>query len=418
LAERPHAIFIGGGAAGFFGAIACAEANPAATVTLLEAARQPLTKVRISGGGRCNVTHHCFDPARLVQAYPRGHRELRGPFSRFQPRDTVAWFESRGVPLKTEADGRMFPTTDSSETVVRCLLHQAQQAGVAWQAGTRVQAVRSPAETQHGRFELDLKQGGPLCCDRLAIATGSSACGYRWARHLGHTVRPPVPSLFSFRVDDARLAELAGITVDPVRLRLLGHGRSLQPQTGSLLIAHWGLSGPAALKLSAWGARVLHDCRYRLPLAIDWVPQQDAETLRQRLLALKTETPQRQLTRQNAVALPKRLWRNLLQAAGARPTQRWAELSKRHLERLVAELKQGHYAIGGRRPYADEFVTCGGVERKEIDFKTMASRRCPGLYWAGEAIDIDAITGGFNFQNAWTTGWLAGRAMAGWDGKR
>ncbi|MEA5421024.1 NAD(P)/FAD-dependent oxidoreductase [Spirulina sp. CCNP1310] len=395
---------IGGGAAGFFGAITAAEANPQARVTLFEAAAEPLAKVRISGGGRCNVTHHCFDPAQLVQHYPRGGRALRGAFSRFQPQDTIRWFGDRHIPLKTEADGRMFPTTDDSATIVDCLIRAAQRAGVVIRNKTPVRHIEPG-------WRLGLKEGD-WRGDAVLIATGSSPLGYRWVETLGHTLIPPVPSLFTFKVSDRRLAGLAGVSV-PTAMLQLGTGKTKLQQTGPLLITHWGLSGPAVLKLSAWGARLLHDAGYQMPLMINWCPGENLETVLALLNKTKQEHPKRKLSTACPVPLPKRLWQSLLTASVTDPDQPWATVAKGDLRAIALQLTQGAYSITGKGIFKEEFVTCGGVSLKEIDFKTMASRIHPGLYFAGEVLDIDGITGGFNFQNAWTTGWLAGRAMAG-----
>jgi hypothetical protein len=410
-------VVIGGGAAGFFGAITCAAAHPHTRVTLLEAGRQPLSKVRISGGGRCNVTHACFDPAALVQYYPRGGKALRGAFSRFQPKDTVAWFQNHGVQLKTEADGRMFPVTDSSETIVDCLVEAAEDAGVKLHVGTAVKSVRqrpplSPGGESKGGFEIELKNGEILKCDRLLLTTGSNPQGYHWAKDLGrHTIEPPVPSLFTFNIPDPRLQDLAGVSANDVRLRLPEAPSTLREQTGPLLITHWGLSGPAVLKLSAWGARFLHEQHYQTPLLVNWLPQYSQDNLRQLLLAVKSQLPRRQVTTSCPISIPKRLWMSLVTTVGISAEERWAEVSKKALNQLVQELTQGRYLIKGKGVFKEEFVTCGGVSLKEVDFKTMESRLVQGLYFAGEILDIDGVTGGFNFQSAWTTGWLAGQAM-------
>ena len=411
---------IGGGAAGFFGAITCANAHPHTQVTLLEAGRQPLSKVRISGGGRCNVTHACFDLAELVQYYPRGGKALRGAFSRFQPKDTVAWFGSHGVQLKTEADGRMFPVTDNSETIVNCLVKAAEDAGVKLRTGSAVKSVKqhlpplptphSPLPTQGG-FEVELKTGEILKCDRLLLATGSNPQGYHWAKDNGHQIEPPVPSLFTFNIPDPRLQDLAGVSVNDVRLRLPDAPSTLKEQTGPLLITHWGVSGPAVLKLSAWGARFLHDQHYQTPLLINWLPQYKQEDLRKLLLAVKSQLPRRLISSSCPVPIPKRLWVSLVSSVGIGEQERWAEVSKKALNQLIEELNQGRYLIKGKGVFKEEFVTCGGISLKEVDFKTMQSRQCPGLYFAGEILDIDGVTGGFNFQSAWTTAWLAGQAM-------
>ncbi len=403
-------VVIGGGAAGFFGAIACAQAHPHTQVTLLEASRQPLAKVRISGGGRCNVTHACFDLSGLVQNYPRGGKALQGAFSRFQTQDTVNWFAAQGVKLKTEADGRMFPVTDSSETIVECLMKAASSSGVEVRTGAAVASVVRQAD----KFELSLKSGEILAGDRVLLATGSSQIGYQIATALGHQIEPPVPSLFTFNVLDNRLRDLAGVSMDAVSLRLSVNGSQLE-QTGPLLITHWGLSGPAVLKLSAWGARVLHECHYQATLLINWLPQYNPD-LRQQLLVVKSESSKKVIALHRGVdKMPHRLWQYLVSRVGIGGEDRWAGLSNKTLNLLIQELTQGQYLIQGKGVFKEEFVTCGGVNLKEVNFKTMESRCCSGLYFAGEILDIDGVTGGFNFQSAWTTSWLAGQAIANFE---
>ena len=411
MVNRQHSnvIVIGGGAAGFFGAISCATANPGAKVTILEAGKQPLAKVRISGGGRCNVTHNCFETAKLVQNYPRGSKALRGAFSRFQPQDTVKWFESQGVKLKTEADGRIFPITDDSTTIVNCLLQAAAKAGVILRTGTVVNSVKKNLDQG---FEIILKNGEILQCNSVLIATGSNPLGYRWAKQLGHTIEPPVPSLFTFQIKDPRLQGLAGVTVENTKVRLLEIGKNKLEQTGPLLVTHWGLSAPAILKLSSWGARVLYDHQYNLPLEINLLPEYNQETLKQELYKIKLAIPKKKISTYSPLSLPKRLWQNLVIYTGIKTEKIWADLSKKELNKLALELLQGKYQIVGKGVFKEEFVTCGGVNLKEINFKTMESKICPNLYFAGEILDIDGITGGFNFQSAWTTGWLAGNAIA------
>lgn len=400
-------VVIGGGAAGFFGAIACAEAHPHAAVTLLEAGRQPLAKVRISGGGRCNVTQACFEPARLVENYPRGGKALRGAFSRFQSKDTIAWFAAHGVKLKTEPDGRMFPTTDSSETIVDCLMKAAASAKVELRTGAAVVTVAKKTDG----FAITLKSGEILSCDRLLLATGSSQIGYRIAKDLGHQIEPLVPSLFTFNIPEPQLRELAGISVNPVRLRLVVDSKTKLEQTGPLLITHWGLSGPAVLKLSAWGARELHNSHYQAPLLINWLPHSTPEELRQQLLTVKTDHAKKAIALHRGVDLPHRLWQYLIARASIGMEDRWAGISNKTLNQLIEEINQGKYLIQGKGVFKEEFVTCGGISLKEVNFKTMESRHCPSLYFAGEILDIDGITGGFNFQSAWTTAWIAGQAM-------
>lgn len=398
---------VGGGAAGFFGALAAA--SPHTEVTIYEAGRQVLSKVRISGGGRCNVTHACFEPARLIRNYPRGSKALRGPLTRFQPRDTVDWYRRRGVKLKTEADGRMFPVTDDSETIVDCLTQAARKAGVRVRTGMPV--VGSDRRSREG-FILKLKDGESVSCERLLLASGSSPQGHRIAKQLGHSIVPPVPSLFTFTIRDPRLQGLAGVSVPVVSLTLTTPDKTKLEQTGPLLVTHWGLSGPAVLKLSAWGARSLHDSRYSATLTVNWIPDCKEEAIRQSLAALRETAAKRAIAARPEFQLPKRLWQSLVTAAGIQPTQRWADLSKKSLNRLVQELGRGQFQIVAKGQFKDEFVICGGVELKQVNFKTMESRSCPGLYFAGEVLDIDGVTGGFNFQSAWTTSWIAGTAIA------
>jgi predicted Rossmann fold flavoprotein len=396
---------IGGGAAGFFAAITAAECNADAEIILIEASPQPLGKVKISGGGRCNVTHACFDPTTLVQFYPRGQKALRGAFSRFQPQDTIDWFTKRGVQLKTEADGRIFPVTDSSQTIIDCLLQAATNAGVKVWTGTTITNI---TKTSQG-FRLSNKTAQSWEVDRLLLATGSNPLGYRWAKQLGHTIEPIVPSLFTFKITDPRLVDLAGISVKTAMLHILGEKKLTQ--TGPLLITHWGLSGPAVLKLSAWGARVLHDVGYRSQLVVNWLPEITADQLRSTILAVKEQIPQKAIHSNCPVLLPQRLWVSLLHYCQIEAGSLWAGLSNKKLDRLLQELQKGTFQITGKSAFKEEFVTCGGVKLGEIDFKTMSSKVCPGLYFAGEIIDVDGVTGGFNFQNAWTTGWLAGRSI-------
>ncbi|TAE57202.1 MAG: NAD(P)/FAD-dependent oxidoreductase [Nostocales cyanobacterium] len=401
-------VVIGGGAAGFFGAIACAEENPQAQVTLIEASRKPLAKVLISGGGRCNVTHACFSAAELVQNYPRGNKALRGAFTRFQPKDTINWFANHGVNLKTEADGRMFPITDSSETIAQCLVSAAFAAKVELKIGIPVIAVKKESKG----FVITLKSGEQQRADRLLLATGSSLVGYKLAQELNHHITTPVPSLFTFNIADTNLRKLAGISVNPVNLSLSISDQIQLKQTGPILITHWGVSGPAVLKLSAWGARILHENHYQGKLIINWLPNLQQEAVRQKLLSVKQEWGKKAIALHRGVDLPHRLWQYIIFRIGINTEDRWADMSKQTLNQLVQEISQGEYLINGKGAFKDEFVTCGGVDLKEVNFKTMESKLVPGLYFAGEILDIDGITGGFNFQSAWTTAYLAGKSMA------
>jgi len=399
---------IGGGAAGFFGAIAAATAAKDGEVVLLEGTHRPLTKVRISGGGRCNVTHNCFDPAVLASHYPRGSKELRAAFARFQAKDTVAWFAERGVALKAEADGRMFPVTNSSQTIIDCLLEAAESAGVGLCQGVLVKAVTYNREDG---FIVQTREGA-LRFDRLLVATGSAPIGHKIAASFGHQIEPAVPSLFTFKIADPRLKDLPGVSFPEAALTLQLPDETLR-QTGPLLITHWGLSGPAVLKLSAWGAPALHRHNYQGRLLVNFQAQMSRPQLLSTFESFKSQFPRQQLRRASPLpGVSKRFWQMLVDHCGARPELVWAECSKGLMADLAGQLNAGVYEVSGKGEFKEEFVTCGGVRRKELDFRTMESRMQPGLYFAGEIIDIDGITGGFNFQNAWTTSYLAGQAMA------
>jgi predicted Rossmann fold flavoprotein len=410
-AERRRILVAGGGAAGFFAAIACAEADPGSDVAVHEATAHPLSKVRVSGGGRCNVTHACFDPGELAKNYPRGSRELIGPFHRFGPSETVAWFKERGVELKTEKDGRMFPVTDDSSTVVDCIMRVAGHAGVRLLTGSGVRAVTRRPGDPDKRFAVVLSGGEEVRADRILIATGGGrvSAGLSIAASLGHSVVPPVPSLFTFHVDDPRLEGLEGVSaastvvsVREMRLR----------ECGPALITHWGLSGPAILRLSAWGARELHRVRYRFTLAVNWAEGRTPEQAMSGLEAERAAHPRRQVSTSNPFGIPARLWERLVAASGLGPEATWAVVSNDALRSLVPQLTASEFTVTGKSMNKEEFVTCGGVPLDEVDMATMESRFCPGLHFAGEVLDIDGITGGYNFQAAWTTGWQAGRAMA------
>ena len=403
---KGQVVVIGGGAAGIFAAIHCAQLNPQLEVTVLEAGGQLLSKVKISGGGRCNVTHNCFQPAELVQYYPRGGKALRGAFTRFQPQDTVTWFATRGVKLKIEADGRMFPVTDDSQTIIDCLLNSAIAAGVKLTTNSIVKTVKKI----DNRFQIELKNGSLQQSDRLLIATGSNPSGYGFAQDLGHQIQTPVPSLFTFTISDRRLQGLAGLSVTQATLTL-NSGKTNLRQTGPILITHWGVSGPAVLKLSSWGARILFEANYQMPLIINWLPSEHPDSIREKLLKLKTTIGKKQVNSFCPFDLPKRLWQRFLEVIDIPEKTTWSELSKPAIGQLSQELTQGRLQIKGKGVFKEEFVTCGGVTLKEVDFKTMESKTCPGLYFAGEVLDIDGVTGGFNFQSAWTTGWLAGQGM-------
>ena len=398
-------VVLGGGAAGYFGAIRAAELG--ARVLLLEATRSPLQKVRISGGGRCNVTQNQIDPAVLVTRYPRGAKELRGVLSRFGPRETMAWFESRGVALKAEPDGRVFPASDSSETIIECLTKAAADAGVDVRLGATI------AEARPG-FALTLKDGTAETADALLLATGSNPHGLALARSLGHALVPGVPSLFTFEVKDPRIDGLAGVAVPRVKARAVFPNGEKMEQEGPLLVTHWGLSAHAVLRLSAWGAREFHASGYRAKLVVDLAPDAPEPQLRERAEALRRDRPNGTVgAHPLAPDVPRRLWERLVVAAGGEPDFRWGDVPNRAIQKMLDELKRATFDVTGKGPFREEFVTAGGVERKEVDWRTMESRVCPRLHFAGEVLDVDGLTGGYNFQNAWSTGWLAGAAMAG-----
>lgn len=380
-------IVIGGGAAGFFAALSAKKHFPSAQVFIFERGEKFLNKVKISGGGRCNVTHYCFDPKQLARNYPRGEKELLGPFHTFQPRDTIAWFKERGVPLVAEKDGRMFPQTNTSSTIISCLVNEANRLGVEIKTGMKVSAVKKNGE----KFAI---QANDLLieADQLVIATGSGTIGWEIAKYFGHTIIPPVPSLFTFNVPTSPLLSLSGVAVDQAKLSLKGTPFT---QTGPLLITHWGFSGPASLKLSAFAARWLAEQDYRATLEIDWCPGASDE---EALVCFHT--------------LPKRLQKSFFARLSIIEGK---TLSKKERRQLIEQLKRDRYQIEGKTTNKEEFVTCGGVKLSEIDFKTMESKRVKGLYFCGETLDIDGITGGFNFQNAWTTGWIAGKSLSKYD---
>lgn len=406
-------LVLGGGAAGFFAAIACAEANPAARVTILERGKNVLEKVRVSGGGRCNVTHDCPDARELVKNYPRGSRELLAPFLRFGPTDTVAWFERRGVRLKTEADGRMFPVTDDSATIVNCLISNAQRAGVAVRTGTRAERLEPLPGGSGWRVWL-AGEPQPTLADKILVATGSNTAVWDLLARLGHRIVPPVPSLFTFNTKDTRLRELSGLSVPNAAVKIAGPKLAAN---GPLLVTHWGLSGPAVLRLSAWGARILHGLDYRFTLIVNWLGDVSSETALEKLAAARLESGKKLVRANPQFGLPARLWDNLAQAAAVPADRRWADVDKKTMLALAGQLTEAQFQIAGKSTFKEEFVTAGGVDLREVNFKTFESRLLPGLFFAGEVLDVDAITGGFNFQAAWTGGWLAGQAMVGQTSK-
>ncbi|MFK7911891.1 MAG: NAD(P)/FAD-dependent oxidoreductase [Akkermansiaceae bacterium] len=405
MSEPWDLIVIGGGAAGFFAAITTAEAAPGSRVLILEKTAKLLGKVKISGGGRCNVTHHCFVPKDLATHYPRGNKSLIGPLHRWGAADIVAWFKDHGVELKTESDGRMFPVTDSSQTIIDCLTQTASESGVKIRTSTGVTAITQDQEL----FSLTSDKEDVFSTKSILLATGGTrlAAGAKMAESLGHSLVPDVPSLFAFNIDDPRIDGLPGISVPDSAVSV--NGMKLHAN-GPLLITHNGLSGPGILKLSAWGARELNTRDYRFAITVNWTPSHNAAEV----ISNTRQSWGKRMVRSQAPfeKLPKRLWQRLCDAAGISDACTWSQLSKTHTQQLVSEITQGQFQVSGKSTNKDEFVTCGGVPLKEVNLTTMESKLVAGVYFAGEILDIDGITGGFNFQNAWTSGRLAGLAIA------
>ncbi|MEG9327865.1 NAD(P)/FAD-dependent oxidoreductase [Salinimicrobium catena] len=394
-------IIVGGGAAGFFTAINAAENDPSARITILERGKEVLNKVRISGGGRCNVTHAEFLPKELTRNYPRGEKELRGPFHSFMTGDTIEWFEKRGVPLKIEEDGRMFPESDSSESIIDLFLNETRRLGVKVLTKRAVQEIVQKGE----KWEIITSQEN-FTAEKLLIATGSNPKIWKLLEKLGHSIVPGVPSLFTFNITDKRIKELPGVATPAiVRIR----GEKLQTE-GPLLITHWGMSGPAILKLSAWGARELSG-RKNFEIEVNWVPHLEKDEVLDQLQELKMKNGKQQPYKNAQFDLPKRLWQSLVTASAISEADKWADLNKKQLEELAKQLYSGIFQVHGKSTFKEEFVTAGGVELKEVNFKRFESKVHKNLFLAGEVLNIDAITGGFNFQNAWTGGFLAAKAM-------
>jgi len=402
---------VGGGAAGFFAALNTAEKNPNARITLFEAGAKPLQKVFISGGGRCNLTHSCFDPLRLSEFYPRGQKELRSLFSRFQPRDTVTWFENHGLSLKTETDNRIFPKSNRSQDVIDLFLDVAEKYRIQIRTQHRVESIQA----RDGKFEIQAK-GQQESFDVCILSTGFSPPGWKLAESLGHKVIPPVPSLFPFMVKAPVIAGLQGISLPLASGKLTTRtpdGKThTQQAEGALLITHTGLSGPLIYRLSAWGARELAETRYQSNLQLDLLPHLSEEELRQQLNGIFYQIDAKKKTENTGFeGLPNRLWLSLLMDAGAKPEERCETIGKKTFNALVDRLKRLQLPISGKSPSKEEFVSCGGVLLKEVDFKTMQSRLVPNLYFGGEILNIDGLTGGFNFQACWSEGWVISEAL-------
>ena len=396
-------IIVGGGAAGFFTAINIVERNPKLKVAILERGKTVLEKVRISGGGRCNVTHACFVPNDLVKFYPRGEKELRGPFHQFCSGDTIEWFERHGVELKIEEDGRMFPTSDNSQTIIDCFLSATQKLGIQIVTGQSVQSIFKAenywkVETNHETF----------ACQKLIMTTGSNPKIWDMLNELGHNIVSPVPSLFTFNIKDFRIKDLMGLSAF-AKVKVKG---SKLEAAGPLLITHWGMSGPGILRLSAWGARELFDKNYQFTLQVNWLNEVTFEEAMDTLKELKQEHAKKTVSKKSPFELPNRLWESLVIASEIDSERKWADLSKKQLTDLANQLTNGEFHVNGKSTFKEEFVTAGGIDLKEINFKTMESKLHQNLFFAGEIVNIDAITGGFNFQNAWTSGFIVANAIS------
>jgi predicted Rossmann fold flavoprotein len=395
-------IVVGGGAAGFFTAINIVEKNPKFKVAILERGKEVLTKVRISGGGRCNVTHACFIPNDLVKFYPRGEKELRGPFHKFCSGDTIAWFEKHGVELKIEEDGRMFPVSNSSQTIIDCFLTTTKKLGIEVLTGQSVQSIFKNEEY----WKVETQQDTFVSKD-LVMTTGSNPKIWEMLQDLGHTIVPAVPSLFTFNIKDNRIKDLMGVSaMASVKVK-----NSRLEASGPLLITHWGMSGPGILRLSAWGARELAEKNYQFTIIVNWLNDTTLEETTNILRELKLEHAKKAVSKKSPFDFPNRLWESIVLASAIDHETKWADLTKNQLTNLAHQLTNAEFQVNGKSTFKEEFVTAGGIDLKEINFKTMESKILPNLYFAGEIVNIDAITGGFNFQNAWTGGFIVANSL-------
>lgn len=398
---------IGAGAAGFFAAISCKLHHPHARVVIFEKTSKLLAKVKVSGGGRCNVTNGCEGISNFARHYPRGEKQMKKAFGQFNSADTIEWFESRGVKLKVEPDGRMFPITDDSQTIIDCLLNQCKLLGIVIQTSTPVLALKPVA----AGIELELKAGFEKF-DKVIVTTGGQpkAEGFEWLAELGHQIVEPVPSLFTFNMPRNPITQLMGLSVPHASVRIQG---TKLMQSGPLLITHWGMSGPAVLKTSAWGARELHAMNYQFVAHINWLGEMKEQEVREAIQEAQSGSPKKQVKNLCPFNLPQRLWEFQLEKCELAFEKPWAEVSKKHINKLVEALVNDQYPVSGKTTFKEEFVTAGGIDLADVDFNTMESRKVPGLYFAGEVLNIDGVTGGFNFQAAWTTGFIAGKHCLG-----
>ena len=399
-------VVIGGGAAGFFCAINAAVFDPELEITIIEKTTKLLSKVKVSGGGRCNVTHSCFSIAEMVKNYPRGANFVKKAFHQFFTTDTINWFGKRGVQLKTEADGRMFPVTNTSQTIIDCLMKEINKYGIKILMNREVRKLQAAS----GKLQVILSNDESLLADSICVASGGFAKSsqFNWLKELGHTIEEPVPSLFTFNIPNNPIKELMGISIEKAIVKISGTKFS---QKGPLLITHWGLSGPAVLKLSAFAARELHKVNYDFKISVNWLPGYNEQTLKEKFIQLRNDLAAQKIVNRNSFFLPQRLWEYFLQQSGINLNARWADLPAKQQNILIKTLCLQEFNVKGKTTFKEEFVTAGGIKLSEIDANTMQSKIVPDLYFAGEVMDVDGITGGFNFQHAWTSGWIAGKAI-------
>jgi predicted Rossmann fold flavoprotein len=400
-------IVIGGGAAGFFCAVNAARMNPALEVIIVEKSNKLLSKVKQSGGGRCNATHACFEIPELVKKYPRGQQFLKKAFHYFNTNDTIQWFAERNVELVMEADGRMFPITNDSQTIINCLLNEADKYAVKVLMQTEIKSIVKKGD----QFVLSTSNNNELITDQLCIACGGfpKSSMFEWLTKLGHTIEAPVPSLFTFNMPGNKISSLMGLSVPMATVKIMG---TKLVEQGPLLITHWGMSGPVILKLSAWGARMLADTSYKFTIMVNWLSDDTEQSLRECWHSLRNELAVQKMVNKNPFGLPNRLWNYLLSLSNINEDTRWADLPSREQNKLIKNLTVGEFIVDGKTTFKEEFVTCGGIKLSEIDPNTMQSKKIPNLFFSGEIMDIDGITGGFNFQNAWTSGWIAANAIS------
>jgi predicted Rossmann fold flavoprotein len=400
-------VVIGGGAAGFFCAVNAARLNNELEVIIIEKTGKLLSKVKVSGGGRCNVTHHCFSIADMIRKYPRGSSFLKKAFHHFFTTDTIEWFRERGVELKVEADGRMFPVTDSSETIVECLIRDTNRYGVTILLNKEVKSLHKTGD----QWQLLFANDTSMIADYVCIASGGypKSIQFEWLKQTGHTIEEPAPSLFTFNMPGNPITALMGISVENAAVKIIG---SKLAEQGPLLITHWGMSGPAVLKLSAWGAKELVERNYTFAILINWLPAYNEQSLKDHLQEIRFTIASQKMNSRNPFALPQRLWEYLLQQSGITAETRWADLPGKEQNKLIKNLCAQEFAVKGKTTFKEEFVTAGGIVLNEIDHTTMQSKIAENLFFAGEVLDVDGVTGGFNFQNAWTTGFIAATAIA------